>query len=64
MIATVKKVAVVVLPGEVYCPSCTHTVPADVALQRRSAHTVPGQKCAQCGSALDAAAVVFVERAA
>jgi len=64
MIATVAKPNVLVLPGEVYCPCCTHTVEASVAIQRRSASTVPGQKCPQCGSALDAAAVVFVERAA
>jgi hypothetical protein len=64
MIATVKKPAVAVLPGEVYCPACTHTVAADVELGRRSASTVPGQKCPQCASALDAASVVFVERAA
>ena len=64
MIATVAKPTVLVVPGEVYCPCCTHTVAANVALLRRSAYTVPGQKCPQCDSALDAAKVIFVERAA
>lgn len=64
MIAVVNKPNQVILDGEVYCPCCTHTVEAKVALQRRSVSTVPGQKCAQCGSPLDAASVVFVERAA
>ena len=64
MIATVAKPTVLVVPGEVYCPCCTHTVPATVALLRRAAYTVPGQKCPQCDSALDAAKVIFVERAA
>jgi hypothetical protein len=64
MIAAVPKTKSLVLPGEVYCPCCTHTVPANVVIQRRSASTVPHQKCPQCGSPLDAASVVFVERAA
>lgn len=64
MIAAVVKPTVLVVPGEVYCPCCTHTVEANVGIQKRSASTVPGQKCPQCGSALDAAKVIFVERAA
>jgi uncharacterized protein (UPF0212 family) len=48
----------------VYCPLCTHTVEAQVILDRRSAYVRPGQKCPRCGSALDAGYVMSFDRAA
>jgi hypothetical protein len=50
--------------ARVHCYICTHTVPAAVLVDRRSAIVKPGQKCARCGSSLDAAAVVEIDRAA
>ena len=51
--------------AEVYCPICTHQVPAQVYEQLASAgrhkHVVaPGQKCARCWTSLDAAFIVKV----
>jgi predicted RNA-binding Zn-ribbon protein involved in translation (DUF1610 family) len=47
--------------ARVCCPACTHNVAARAQLLRRQAFTVAGQKCPRCGSALDAAVVVYVE---
>ena len=44
--------------ASVYCPLCTHTVPATVLYSGRSAKVVPGQKCARCHSSLDAGYVL------
>jgi hypothetical protein len=50
--------------AKVHCYICTHTVPAVVLVDRRSAIIKPGQKCARCASPLDAAYIVDVDRAA
>lgn len=50
--------------GAVYCPMCTHTVSATVAIVRRSVAVKPGQRCPRCSSTLDAAAVIRTEKAA
>lgn len=50
--------------GQVHCPICTHTVPADVDVIGRKARTVPGQRCPRCSAALDAAYVIQVAEAA
>lgn len=50
--------------GSVYCPLCTHTVPATILVAGRSAKVQPGQKCARCSSSLDAGYVLRLERAA
>jgi len=49
--------------GEVYCPICTHQVPAQVYEQTSATGhgkhvVVPGQKCARCWTSLDAAFIV------
>jgi transposase-like protein len=50
--------------GSVYCPMCTHTVDAMITYNSRTARVTPGQKCPRCASALDAAYVFRVDRAA
>jgi len=50
--------------GRVYCYICTHTVDADVVLERKSGYVKPGQKCARCNSSLDAGYVVRYDQAA
>ena len=53
----------------VYCPICTHSVPANVTMVRNAAgrrvpRVVAGQRCARCSSPLDAAFVLRVNEAA
>lgn len=50
--------------ASVYCPLCTHTVPASVLYSGRTARVIPGQKCPRCNSSLDAGYVLRFERAA
>jgi hypothetical protein len=50
--------------GAVYCPMCTHTVEAMIALQPRNSRVAPGQKCPRCAASLDAGYVMRVNRAA
>ena len=50
--------------GTVYCPLCTHTVPANVLINARAAKVVPGQKCPRCQSSLDAGYVLHLSQAA
>jgi len=50
--------------GLVYCPICTHTVPAAVEYSARRVKVVSGQKCRRCHSSLDAAAVYYTGEAA
>ena len=52
------------MPGNVHCPICTHTVSADIDATGKKVRVVPGQKCARCGSTLDAAYVLEVLKAA
>lgn len=40
--------------SQVYCPMCTHTVEAMVTFAGKQAKVTPGQKCAHCGSSIDA----------
>jgi transposase-like protein len=49
---------------QVYCPLCTHTVQAMVTLAGKNAKVTPGQKCAHCGSSIDAGFVFRYDRAA
>jgi hypothetical protein len=55
------------MPAQVYCPICTHTVPAEVielsgGLRRHPKMVVaPGQKCSRCWTSLDAASIVRIE---
>lgn len=48
---------------DVYCPICTHTVQADAMVKDRRLKVKSGQRCARCGSQLDAG-YVFSSRAA
>jgi hypothetical protein len=50
--------------GSVYCPLCTHTVPATVLYTARAAKVAPGQKCPRCHSSLDAGYVLRLQQAA
>jgi hypothetical protein len=50
--------------GSVYCPMCTHTVEAIIIFSARNSRVASGQKCARCGSSLDAGYVMRVDRAA
>ncbi len=49
---------------QVYCPLCTHTVPAEVILKDKRMIVRPGQKCARCHSPIDAGYVFRRDRAA
>jgi hypothetical protein len=42
----------------VHCPICTHNVPANIEIIKKSIRVVPGQKCSRCHSQLDAAVVL------
>ncbi len=50
--------------GEVHCPICTHTVPAEIDLKGKRPRVVAGQRCRRCGSSLDVAVIVQVPEAA
>jgi DNA-directed RNA polymerase subunit RPC12/RpoP len=52
------------IKGQVHCPICTHTVPADIDLSGRYARVAPGQRCPRCSSSLDVAVVVQIPEAA
>jgi hypothetical protein len=62
--ATDQKVRSREVHGSVYCPLCTHTVPATVLYTARAAKVMPGQKCPRCHSSLDAGYVLRVRQAA
>lgn len=48
----------------VYCPICTHTVPAEVVWRGKRMVVKPGQKCARCHSQLDAGYIIRADQAA
>jgi uncharacterized protein (UPF0212 family) len=50
--------------GWVHCPSCTHTVAADVLLKGKQTFTKPGQNCPRCASKLDAAYILYLDKIA
>lgn len=52
------------LRGQVHCPICTHTVPAEVDLTGRRPRVCPGQRCPRCSATLDVAIVVQLPEAA
>ena len=59
-----KVLAVKTAKGQVHCPICTHSVPADVEYQGKRVKVVPGQKCQRCHASLDAAALLYLREAA
>ena len=50
--------------GQVHCPMCTHTVPADIDIKGKFPRVAAGQRCPRCGASLDVAVVVQVPEAA
>ncbi|HWF45582.1 MAG TPA: hypothetical protein VG168_01145 [Bryobacteraceae bacterium] len=48
----------------VYCPICTHTVPAEAIWRGKRMVVKPGQKCARCHSQLDAGYIIRTDQAA
>jgi hypothetical protein len=59
-----KVVSEITARGRVYCPICTHTVDADVIVDRKKAKVVAGQKCSRCQASLDAGVVLQLAEAA
>jgi len=52
------------LLGQVYCPICTHTVPAEIDLLGKRAKVAGGQRCPRCQSPLEVAVIVQIPEAA
>lgn len=50
--------------AEVHCLICSHRVPAQVLVDRKSARVKVGEKCARCGSSLEAGYVLALKPAA
>ena len=50
--------------GQVHCPMCTHTVPADIELKGKRPKVAAGQRCPRCGASLDVAVIVQIPEAA
>ena len=50
--------------AEVHCLICSHRVPAQVVMDRRGARVKSGEKCARCGSSLEAGYVLTLRPAA
>ena len=54
--------APVAVNGVVYCPMCTHSVPARVEPARRGYRVLANQSCPRCSATLDAAIVIRADR--
>lgn len=50
--------------GRVFCPMCTHDVPAELDLTGKRARVAPGQRCPRCRATLDVAVIVQIPEAA
>ena len=50
--------------GRVFCPICTHTVPANLNLDGKTPRVIKGQRCPRCRATLDVAVIVQVPEAA
>jgi hypothetical protein len=50
--------------GQVFCPICTHTVPAELDLRGKRARVVVGERCPRCQSSLEVAVIVQIPEAA
>jgi len=50
--------------GQVHCPICTHTVPAEIELRAKHAKVASGQRCPRCQSSLEVAVIVQIPKAA
>jgi len=50
--------------GQVFCPICTHTVPAELDLRGKGAKVAVGERCPRCQSSLEVAVIVQVPEAA
>ena len=49
--------------AEVHCLICSHRVAAQVLMDRRGARVKSGEKCARCGSSLEAGYVLSLKPA-
>jgi hypothetical protein len=59
-----KPAPLVSAPAAVYCPICTHTVPAEVLSRGKQIWVRPDQKCPRCAASLAAGKVLALTRAA
>ena len=50
--------------GQVFCPICTHTVPAELDLRGKRAKVAVGERCPRCQSSLEVAVIVQIPEAA
>ena len=50
--------------GQVHCPICTHTVPAEIDLKRKYPRVEAEQRCPRRSSSLDVAVVIQIPEAA
>ena len=50
--------------GQVHCPICTHTVPAEIDFRGKYVRVAEGQRCPRCKSSLDVAVIVTIPEAA
>jgi hypothetical protein len=50
--------------GQVHCPICTHTVPADIDFRGKRVRVAQGQRCPRCSSSLDVAVIIQIPEAA
>jgi hypothetical protein len=50
--------------GQVFCPICTHTVPAELDLRGKRARVAAGERCPRCQSSLEVAVIVQIPEAA
>ncbi|MGO9229956.1 MAG: hypothetical protein ACLQKA_12225 [Bryobacteraceae bacterium] len=50
--------------GQVFCPICTRTVPAELDLRGKRAKVADGERCPRCQSSLEVAVIVQIPEAA
>jgi hypothetical protein len=50
--------------GQVFCPICTRTVPAELDLRGKRAQVAVGERCPRCQSSLEVAVIVQIPEAA
>jgi hypothetical protein len=50
--------------GQVFCPICTHTVPAQLDLRGKRAEVAAGERCPRCQASLEVAVILQIPEAA
>jgi hypothetical protein len=48
----------------VFCPICTHTVPAELDLRGKRAQVAAGERCPRCQATLEVAVIMQIPEAA